>query len=242
MLKKTIVITSLASVFALSSHAEELDFANKKRAYVGFETGYSVPLAKEVTDKPTKAKIRLKKSSMFTGRVGYEFYPHMALELTGTYQPSFGMGLAVPDMTPGQFNKGSTKVSGKVVTLNLVYDLPALDFGMMPYVTMGLGMAKLEPKAAEIKNAQGLVVTKIKNKATNCFSYQFGGGLTKQLSDNVKFDLGLKLQMANNVKIKYDGFDLAASNAAGAHVYKPGTFKKTVGVAEITAGFTIALF
>lgn len=92
------------------------------------------------------------------------------------------------------------------------------------------------------------------NKYTaNCFTWEVGLGVAKPISDNFQLNLGAKLQVAHNVKIKYHSLDAEATIinhlikvASGAPsqtepVYKRGEIKKTLGIVEATIGFTYDL-
>jgi hypothetical protein len=77
---------------------------------------------------------------------------------------------------------------------------------------------------------------KIRKNISNCLAWQAGGGLTKDLSSNISIDLGAKLQVVNDIKVKYDTFDMQAQSFVAQ---KP--IKKTIGVGEFTLGFTFKI-
>ena len=40
--------------------------------------------------------MRLKQSRMYGGRIGYSFYPNMAVEISGTHQPKYRLAYRLP--------------------------------------------------------------------------------------------------------------------------------------------------
>jgi hypothetical protein len=77
---------------------------------------------------------------------------------------------------------------------------------------------------------------RIKKNTVNCLAWQIGGGIAKDLSENISIDLGAKLQVVNDIKVKYDTFDIKAQSFVAQ---KP--IKKTIGVGEFTLGFTFKI-
>ena len=249
-------ITLLATSILLSSNVVFADNAEDRYVYIGSELGLSEPIVKSFEHKAEKAttKMRLKQSRMFGGRVGYAFYPGMMIELSGTHQPKYRLAYRLPSISfspfPGAPNftipetTGETKVSANVVTLNLIYEMQEQFVGVKPYAIFGVGVAQVSIRptssTTEVLAPLGLgdkvTFFKVKKNKINCYVWQFGGGFTKDLGDNFSIDIGAKLQVVNDIKIKYDTLDVRTQEFSAA---KP--IKKTIGVGEFTLGFTFKL-
>ncbi|MDP4709131.1 MAG: outer membrane beta-barrel protein [Rickettsiaceae bacterium] len=249
-------IVFLASSILLSSTIGLADNAEDRYVYVGTELGLSEPIVKSFDHKAEAGTttMRLKQSRMFGGRVGYAFYPGMMIELSGTHQPKYRLAYRLPSVSfslfPGGPNvtiprtNGETKVSANVFTLNLIYEMQKQFLGVKPYVIFGAGVAQVSIRPtssttdvfASAGKSDKEVFFKVKKNKINCYVWQFGGGFTKDLGDNLSIDLGAKLQVVNDIKIKYDTFDVKIQNFSAA---KP--IKKTIGVGEFTLGFTFKL-
>jgi opacity protein-like surface antigen len=141
-----------------------------------------------------------------------------------------------------------TKVAANVFTMNLLYEFEKQKFDIKPYVIFGAGLAQvsIKPKTTSWKPEPNIAALpgigaevpffKVKKNVNNCFVYQMGGGLSKDLTDNFAVDLGAKLQVIKDIKIKYDTFDVTTQS------FKSQTpIKKTIGVGEFTLGFTFKI-
>lgn len=211
-------------------------------------------------------RMRLKQSKMYGVRVGYSFYPNMMIELSATHQPKYRLHYKLPaidlsrkltqvaPVIPGAGlleNPDRTKVSADVFTLNWIYEFEKQFADIKPYVVVGAGVAKvtiasnssnaipnqviqaIPPLAAGFTD---LAVFKVRKNTMNCFVWQLGGGLSRDIGENFAIDLGAKLQVVKDIKIKYDVFNVSTQKF---EVAKP--IKKTIGVGEFTLGFTFKL-
>lgn len=247
-----IKITLLAGSVLLLVNVAFANDADDRYLYIGSELGLSEPVVKTFVHKDSDTKMRLKQSRMYGGRIGYAFYPGMMIELSATHQPKYRLayrlpskdlsslvpGLAIPE-TPGE-----TRVSANVFTLNLLYEMQEQFAGVKPYVIFGAGVAKISIKPtisttdvfAPLGLGNKVTFFKIKKNNIDCFAWQVGGGFSRDLSDNFSVDIGAKLQVVNDIKIKYDTLDPANQTFSPA---KP--IKKTIGVGEFTLGFTFKI-
>jgi opacity protein-like surface antigen len=243
-------VAFLASTILLSSNVAFANNAEDRYVYIGGELGLSEPIVKRFAHeaKHGTTRMRLKQSKMFGGRIGCAFYPGMMLELSGTHQPKYRLAYRLPSsnvngvtipQTPGE-----TKVSANVFTLNLIYEMQEQFVGVKPYVIFGAGLAQVSIRPTfSTTNAfsafglgDNLPYFKVRKNKINCYVWQAGLGFTKDLGDNFSIDLGAKLQVVNDIKIKYDTLDMHTQSFVAA---KP--IKKTIGVGEFTLGFTFKL-
>ena len=281
---RNLKIVALASAVLLNSNATLASNADDRYLYVGTELGISEPVVKSFLHetKDGDTRMRLKQSRMFGGRVGYSFYPNMAVEISATHQPKYRLAYSLPatDLTASvqqQVAAGIaqayglpaaqaearakadypsvgipsitdvTKISGNVVMLNWVYEFEKQKFGLKPYVIFGAGVAQVTIRAketlwqppanlAQIFGTAPLNFFKVTKSNQNCFAYQMGGGISRDISDNFAVDLGAKLQVVKDIKIKFQTLDIKTKT------FKPGKpIKKTIGVGEFTLGFTFKI-
>jgi opacity protein-like surface antigen len=227
--------------------------AEDRYVYLGVEGGISEPVVKdfEETVGTLTTKMRLKQSRMYGGRVGYSFYPGMSVELSVRHQPKYKLAYRLPAysvaVAPGvNVNvaeiPGITKISADEIMLGLVYQFQDQYAGLKPYVIFGAGVSKLHIRAQDAETnafvpyGGGVQTTfRIKDNKIKCFSWQFGGGIVRDITDNISIDLGAKLRVVNGIKLKYDVSD----GAGGFNRQKP--IKKTLGVGEFTLGFLFKL-
>ncbi|MDP5109869.1 MAG: porin family protein [Rickettsiaceae bacterium] len=277
-------VAALASVILLNNNVALASNAEDRYIYIGTELGISEPVVKEFSYKSQagETKMRLKQSRMYGGRIGYSFYPNMAVEISGTHQPKYRLAYRLPavDLTESiqgmaiQAHVGQgmtqaaataavqaqipsagipttpdiTKVSANVFMLNWIYELEKQKFGLKPYVIFGAGIAQvnIRPQRTYWQPDASLAVFpgfggpieffRVKKNIHNCFAYQFGGGISKDISDHFAVDLGAKLQVVKDIKIKYEKLDIATQSFKSE---KP--IKKTIGVGEFTLGFTFKI-
>ncbi|CAN0603460.1 unnamed protein product, partial [Ectocarpus sp. 12 AP-2014] len=178
--------------------------------------------------------MRLKQSRMYGGRVGYSFYTNMSVEISGTHQPKYRLayrlpavdltesiqGLAIQSLVGIPTTPDITKVSANVFMLNWIYELEKQKFGLKPYVIFGAGIAQvnIRPQRTYWQPDANLAVFpgfggpieffRVKKNIHNCFAYQFGSGISKDISDHFAVDLGAKLQVVKDIKIKYEKLDV----------------------------------
>jgi opacity protein-like surface antigen len=245
----------LTSVILLSMNSANANNAEDRYIYIGTELGISEPVVKSFVDKDTDAKFRLKQSTMVGGRIGYSFYPNMMIELSATYQPKYGLTYLLPVKSTGinipgigaidiPETPGRTKVSSNVYTANFIYEFSPVYAQVKPYVILGAGIARLSikptttttPALAILGFSNKFEFFRIKKNTINCLAWQIGGGIGRDLSENISMDIGAKLQVVNDIKVKYDTFDIKTQSFVAQ---KP--IKKTIGVGEFTLGFTFKI-
>ncbi len=248
-----IALLAITPTILASSSLTAAANAEDRYVYLGVEGGISEPVVKdfEETVDIFTTKMRLKQSRMYGGRIGYSFYPGMSVELSARHQPKYKLAYRLPAFTVvnpfvGNINvaeiPGMTKISADEIMLGLIYQFQEQYAGLKPYVIFGAGVSKLHIRAKDattdafVRYGLGRQTTfRIKNSKINCFSWQFGGGIARDITDNFSIDLGAKLRVVNNVKLKYDISD----GAGGFKKQKP--IKKTLGVGEFTLGFLFKL-
>ncbi len=74
---------------------------------------------------------------------------------------------------------------------------------------------------------------KIKKNNQNCFAWQAGLGFSNDITDKLAIDFGVKMQVVNNIKVKYQKLN---SNTNSFEEVSP--IKKTIGVGEFAMGLT----
>ena len=217
--------------------------ASDRYMYIGGSVGISEPVVKAFSDKDTGAKFRMKQSRMMSAYVGYSFYPNMMIEISAEYKPKYNFAYLLPATNFTPITPGRTQVSSNIYMLNLIYQADKELMGLKPYVTFGAGLARINIKQAT-SSADFFVAQRINNgeffrikkNTVNCLAWQVGGGFVRELSENIDIDFGMKLQVVNDIKLKYDNLD----QTTGAYAaQKP--IKKTIGVGEFTLGFTFKL-
>lgn len=266
MIKKIINLKSVSfSTVLLASAISLADNADDRYFYIGTELGLSEPVVKEFEAKTDfgSSKVRLKQSRMFGGRIGYSFYPGMMIEISGTHQPKYGLQYELPEVELemlGQKLKldkrsNKTKVKANVFTLNWIYEIPKQIAGIKPYTILGAGLARvsIQPKdttttkPAELVRSVGgnpaangidenFAYHRIKKHTKNYFVWQAGVGVVRDLTENIAVDLSAKMQVINNLKLRYETYDVAKKSFVEQ---KP--IKKTIGVGEFAIGFTFKL-
>lgn len=251
-IQKVALLAITPAILASSSLTAAAN-AEDRYMYLGVEGGISEPVVKdfEETVGTLTTKMRLKQSRMYGGRVGYSFYPGMSVELSVRHQPKYKLAYRLPSynltLAPGMDVKineipGMTKISADEIMLGLVYQFQDQYAGLKPYVIFGAGVSKLHIRAKDAETdalvpyGQGMQTTfRVKDNKMNCFSWQFGGGIVRDITDNFSIDLGAKLRVVNGIKLKYD-----ISDGAGGFK-RQKAIKKTLGVGEFTLGFLFKL-
>ncbi len=262
-------ISILGVVLALSSSALANDAMNEneRKFYVGGAFGYSGSLKPRFTDAETKGVFSIKKSHIYNGLVGYHVTPDIMVELSAEYKPTYRFGIRLPATAGGDYE--TTKAQSRVFMLNFVYNLKELQ-NIQPYFTVGVGLAQVQVKKVGIEVDLNAATAKAQNipvaafiagtgggypqsykfnttkHTANCFAWQVGLGVSKALTESFSLELLGRLQVAHNVSIRYTSLDKKATAAAAQRgvfkpVYNAGKVKKTLGVGEITAGFTYKL-
>jgi opacity protein-like surface antigen len=252
---KPILLSSVVMFAASNAFAGQAESnASDRYFYVGADIGIAEPVVKSF--KYQTSTIRLKQSRMYGGRVGYSFYPNMMIELSGSHHPTYRLAYILPESPvtslpiPGVSipkTHDKTKVKGNIYMVNLIYEAERNIAGIRPFATIGAGLARLtiqknitnwSPDNIYVKAALGSSVPYFQvNKTTqNCLAWQVGAGLVKDLNDMVKINFTTKLQVVNNIKIKYDTLNAKTGKLEGQ---KP--IKKSIGVGEFSVGFAFKL-
>lgn len=253
-LSSLLTLPVLASTLAMPSNALAQESATDNYVYAGLELGLSEPIWKEFDykdDQNRTTKIGLKDSRMIGGRLGWSFYPNMAVEISGTHQPQHGLTYILPEtpssLMPGTTvpkTHGRTKVKANVYTLNLIYKLPALEVATItPYVIGGAGVAIIDVKSTSssmpapaplnmMLGKDNIDFFRVNRTKTTAPAYQLGVGFTKQFGNNFEVDLSSRFQMIQNIKINYG----ILSNPLTNEYTKQKPIKKTIAVGEFTLG------
>ena len=242
--KRIVLLICVSNFYVSSAYAEsETEGVNldQRFLYFGIEGGIAEPVVKKFRHKNSGSDFVLKKSEMFGVKFGYSFYPQMAIGLSAAHQPKYRLHYTIPPqtLTSGDIipeTSGSTKVVSNVFMLNATYDLAQVK-GITPFVIMAAGLAQVQVKPASLQwqviNADYFRIRKTNN---NCFAWQIGLGLAKDLTTNFSINISGKLQTVHNIRIKYETLDFASQ------AFVPAIpIKKTVGVGEFAIGFTYKL-
>lgn len=240
-MKKFISYFLASSVLFINNTSYAEDFVSNvsdRYVYFGTEFGLSDPIIKSFKHEESKTKMRLKKSHMYGGRIGYSFYPNMMLEISGTHQPKYRLAYILPEqeLAPGFSTPeipGITGVSSNVFTMNFIYEMEKMtSFAIKPYAIFGAGVAKTSMKPT-ISYFNNMPVFKIKKNNQNCFAWQVGVGVAKDLTQNFTIDFGAKMQVVKDIKIKYKVLNMQT------HFFDEAEpIKKTISVGEFTVGLT----
>lgn len=252
---KNLSILATAALIASSSFANEAE----KKFYVGGAIGYSKPLKNKFSDKDSGTTFHLKKSTMYTGSLGYKITPDIAVEFSYDAKPKYPIVIELSKTAGGE--KVSSNAKSRIFMLNFVYDLNEIA-GFQPFFTVGAGLAQVSVKPTSIPfdftalglpNLKGDKASTLKHRA-NCFAWEIGAGIGKKITDDFSINLAGKIQIAHNLKLKTRSINpaktqanIAAAVASGRAptssdvAYDKGQIKKTLGVGEFTVGFNYNL-
>lgn len=248
-------ITTSAALVPAVAYAEK--YADDNYVYAGLELGVSKPVWKQFDyadreDKSRKTRISLQDSKMIGGRLGWSFYPNMAVEISGTHQPEYGVRYLLPatPVAPGitlPATPDKTKMKSDIYTINLIYKLPELEFATIkPYVIIGGGIGRInvKPKSTEVAVPASLNMMlgdkleyfRVKKSKSTVPVYQAGIGFAKEIGNNFEIDISSKFQVVQDIKINYEKLDSTTMQFKKA---KP--IKKTIAVGEIAVGLLFKL-
>lgn len=246
-MKKYIKNLILVSLFIQATTTKA---TTDKYIYIGGKYGVSDPIVKSFKHHESSTIIRLKKSHIYGGKVGYSFYPGMMLEVSGTHQPKHRMNYRLPAISlssilPGLSipeTDGTTGVVANVFTLNLVYEMQEMTpLAIKPYAIFGAGIANIaiKPtisywKAPAILGGNDVAFFRIKKTRQNCLAWQAGLGFNKELVKNLSIDLTAKMQVVDTIRIKYQTLNMNTNSFDNGI----NSIKKTIGVGEFTVGLT----
>ena len=247
-MKNIICSFGLCVTFLNAAYAEDvLDNHMDRYVYIGTEFGLADPIKKSFRHEESNTRMRLKKSHMYGGRIGYSFYLNMMIEISGTHQPKYRMAYRLPQqLLPGvgvlPETPGITKVTSNVFMMNLIYEMQKMtSLTIKPYVIFGAGVAKIsvKPNISYLPpdflgiGRGNIPYFKIKKNNQNCFAWQAGLGFSKDITDKLAIDFGAKMQVVNNIKVKYQTLNMTTNSFDEAN-----PIKKTIGVGEFTMGLT----
>ncbi|MEY3197527.1 MAG: hypothetical protein RLZZ59_898 [Pseudomonadota bacterium] len=151
---------ALLCAATVSAQAEEkIASSSDGKIYFGIEGGYSLPAKNKFKDKSASGKEfigKLKGTGVYEAKIGYRFYPNIALEFAYAYRPAYKLGIYPSDITfslpvlpdnPLNISNISskTKVQSHTAMLNLVYEAQT-ENAYRPYFLVGVGYAHVTPK------------------------------------------------------------------------------------------------
>ena len=227
----------ISTSIAYSDHIKH----EQRFLYIGAEAGLVEPVQHKFHHKESNTNLTLKRSAMYSGKIGYSFYPGMAMEFSTTYQPQYRLGYTLPQKHLSSSHSipktlGQTKMVSRIYMLNLIYDLKTIN-SFIPFVIIGAGLATMKVKPTSSKwNLMNMEYFRVRKTQTNCFAWQFGVGISKDITENFSIDTTAKLQVIHDIKAKYDTLDETTNK------FVPSTpIKKTIGVGEFGIGFTYKL-
>jgi opacity protein-like surface antigen len=262
-LKLLLVSTLMSSVVARANDNQSDANASDRYAYIGVNAGLSEPVVKSFKYKDSTTKketmIRLKQSHIYGARVGYSFYPNMMVEIAGSYQPKYRLAYRLPHVdlqiptplglasTSIPATNGTTRVSANIYMLNFIYEMQKMtSLGVKPSVMFGVGLAQISikpttsywqpPLPFSLSLGNNVPFFRIKKSNENKFVWQVGVGLSRDLARNVSLDLGAKMQVIHDIKIKYEQLSIEQGGFVNAT-----PIKKTIAVGEFTVGLTYKL-
>ncbi len=246
---KYISILGISALFASQAFAcEDGCEDHKRKFYVGGDVGISGPLKAKFEDKATKSVFSIKKTAMYTGKLGYRVTPDIAIEFAYDYKPSYRLGVKLAEEFGG--DRENTRAKSDAYMLNFIYNTQELA-GFQPFIMIGVGLVQVKVKEVAIIASQSHFVDFDKFRSlkhtSNSFSWQVGLGFSKTLIDNFRINIAGKIQIAHDVVVKYRGFDQDSSVANlittgnAVNMYNTGKIKKTFGLAEASIGFTYDL-
>lgn len=239
-----LLLLKLFSIFSLMSSLTyaELGETLPTFFYIGGEAGIIEPVVKKFHHKESNSNFTLKKTKMYNAKIGYSYYPQMAIEFSVTYQPNYPLHYILPEMPTalGQAipkTSGSTKVDSNIYMLNLKYYLNKVKT-LTPFVILGGGIAqvKIRPTASVWQAFNNTEYFRMLRHRSNCLAWQMGLGFAKEVTNNFSLTAAAKLQVAHSIRIKYESLNIHSGTFVSA---KP--IKKTIAVGEFGIGFNYRL-
>jgi opacity protein-like surface antigen len=254
---KTTTFTKLAAAAICSVSLVSTSFAaeissDDKKIYFGVEGGYSVAAKSKFKDKDADDNLvigKLKGTGVYEGKIGYKFYPGLAIELAYAYRPKYRLNVWFPDKPDvGTVNTISqANVQSHTLMLNLMYEAQT-EKAYRPYFLFGLGYAHVTPKRSPIfadipaPVAAGYYngntrpqIGSIKKFTSERLGWRIGTGIVYDVTPNFSLVGGVKLEVINNIGLHAEFTDPAGK------VIKKSSLKKTIGVADLTLGARMSL-
>nr|WP_016926591.1 outer membrane beta-barrel protein [Rickettsia conorii] len=216
-------------------------FAKETGFYIGVEGGIIEPVISKFRHKHSNTEIILKKSSMYSGKIGYIIYPQIAIEFSATYQPKYSLHYVLPQQNLSNGltipkTPGNTTVLSNLYMLNLIYDLEKIKT-FTPFVILGGGIAQVKVKPTSSRwSVINSDYFKVSKTHKNCVAWQAGLGISQDVTSNLSIDATAKLQTAYRVRINYDTLDIKTGQFVPTN-----PIKKTIAVGEFGIGFTYRL-
>ena len=118
------------------------------------------------------------------------------------------------------------KVNIQTGMINLFYDVATYQ-KVMPYLGVGVGYAKINPKEASISNIYGTGIY-YSNKSEN-LTYALMGGVSIAMTDRINFDIGYKFQDFGKTK----GFNKSKTPLQQERNIDPKSFNIRAHIATI---------
>ncbi|WP_425364077.1 outer membrane protein [Candidatus Tisiphia endosymbiont of Hybos culiciformis] len=235
---KILSIIYICSLFFTNAQADEIK-ADQRFFYIGTEAGIAEPVVKKFCHS-SGSGFTLKRAKMYSGKIGYSFYPQMAIEFSVTHHPQYRLNYVLPKQEVASLiipqTPGTTKIISNLYILNLVYDFDKIK-EITPFVILGAGIAQVKVSSASSRwNLMDVEYFRIRATRSNCFAWQVGLGFSKDLSSNFSIDIAVKLQAVHSIKVNYDTLDMKTQKFTPA-----APIKKTMGVGEFGIGFTYKL-
>lgn len=208
----------LSTAILASSISNSVMAKDMKGFYIGAEYGGSTPLQTKIKIDADK-KIKVKGAPVLGAKLGYEFHPDFALELTYHQRKSLKMSTdnynqKVEALGNSKVRlEGNTKIKYDSIGLNMVYNIP-MEQNITPYVFLGAGIAKVQFKyapAALYNNItlpdgtplpKGLKAGEIKKSTSTVPFVRVGIGGAIALSDNIDLYGDIKTEITGKTKIK----------------------------------------
>jgi opacity protein-like surface antigen len=208
--------------------------------YVGIEGGYSKPLKKKFKHIESGSIGNLTGSKVYEGKVGYRFHENVAVELSYAYRPDYTLKLDIPDQDLYKNMHSSGKVKSYAIMANLVYFAQS-ETRTTPYFLAGLGYARVTPEKATIYgdipayNISKKEVGNVMKHKTERIAYRLGAGVDVAMSNNLALTFGGKVEIVNNIRLNTRFINIMT----GQEVERK-SIKKTIGIAELTAGLKLS--
>ena len=239
------ILRQVAIICASTAFLSPVAFADgtvgfdDNKIYFGIEGGYSAPAKGKFKDEGAVGK--LKGTGVIEGKVGYMFYPGIAVEVAYGYRPNYDLKLEFPDQSALGLSdfRSKVKVASHSVLVSLVY-FAQPNGKFTPYFTVGAGYAHVTPKYAKIDamhpSLGRIKVGYIKKHVSERIAIRGGAGVLTELTPNLHLTTGVKLEVVNKIGLHADFIN----PGTGAFV-RSSSLKKTIGVVEFTAGLRVSL-
>ena len=157
---------------------------------------------------------------------GYKINDKLRSEVTYSYTDLKYKRNIASEKNPTMISEYKQKVNIQTGMINLFYDVATYQ-KLTPYIGFGLGYAKINPKEASVISKRGTISYQ-SNKSEN-LTYALMGGLSINITDKIKVDIGYKFQDFGKAKPLYYPEMLAAPQQVEKS-FKIKTHSGTIGV------------